>query len=927
MPQIFISYARKDHHFVDHLRGDLKSSEISYWIDREGLSPGTPSWERAIRAALRECDSVLWIVSPDSFESAYVRDEISIARMYKRRIYPVFVRGHNWLECVPLGTGEIQYIDARGEYTTAVDEIKRALKTGAADYVAPVEPVPEVASGTAPRNPYKGLLPFTEKDAVDFFGREALVAKLQAQIAGKLERKGDRLLAVLGPSGAGKSSVVMAGLIPTLRQAYPDWKFLAKMVPGRHPVEALADALYSAMPGSSLSAIEDDLKSPGGRMLHRLTHQIEARQVVLYIDQFEELFTLTEAEDERQQLISLIAQAVSEPDGKTVVLLSMRADFYGHPMNYPQLGSLIEANNVGVLPMNISELRDAIEKPARLPDVALTFEDGLVAEIVFALRERDKALAGALPLLEFTLTRLFAERDGPRLTWNAYQALGDPERGISGVEGAIGTHCEAVFTALSEAAQAKLGQVFLPLVSINEDTGEPTRRRASLESITANAESGELVKALVDNRLLQTGREADERYLEITHEALFRSWKRLAAWIESIRGDLGLMRQYERDAKTWDERGRDTPQPTHEALVYFERALSSLGYGRDDLPDPLKTYTEPEADRKLRELYALPKTAEAHGARRDIGDRLAAIGDARPGVGVKDGVPELLWQPVEGSFGNVEFKDEGGNVYGKFTVQPFYIARYLVTYEQFQAFVKADDGWNNPVWWAGMPEEYQRGTPADQRTKAPNNPRDSITWYQSVAFARWLDAKYRALGSFAQLPPLTPDPSPTQAGRGESSPSPQGEGLSVRSNDWQIRLPTEWEWQWAAQGGEEAKEYPWGDWRKGYANTSEAGLGRAVAVGIYPHGAAACGALDLAGNLWEWCLNDYRPPETVSIRNNEEKVLRGGSFGTLQSSAAASYRGDFDPFVNHDYWSDRIAFREYPRLAWDRAERVCCAHR
>lgn len=83
-----------------------------------------------------------------------------------------------------------------------------------------------------------------------------------------------------------------------------------------------------------------------------------------------------------------------------------------------------------------------------------------------------------------------------------------------------------------------------------------------------------------------------------------------------------------------------------------------------------------------------------------------------------------------------------------------------------------------------------------------------------------------------------------------------------------IRLLTEWEWQWAAQGGAERRKYPWGDVFAGYANTSETGLERATAVGMYPHGAAACGALDMAGNLWEWCLNDFYTPDAINGFSN-----------------------------------------------------------
>jgi formylglycine-generating enzyme required for sulfatase activity len=104
----------------------------------------------------------------------------------------------------------------------------------------------------------------------------------------------------------------------------------------------------------------------------------------------------------------------------------------------------------------------------------------------------------------------------------------------------------------------------------------------------------------------------------------------------------------------------------------------------------------------------------------------------------------------------------------------------------------------------------------------------------------------------------------------------------------EIRLPTEWEWQWAAQGGNANNQYPWGsDPREGYANTRVAGLSRSTSVGMYPHGAAKCGALDMVGNLSEWCLNQLTadPKQDDWGGYKIMMVNRGGSF---QNSASLS---------------------------------------
>ncbi|MEL6402748.1 MAG: toll/interleukin-1 receptor domain-containing protein [Chloroflexota bacterium] len=300
MSHIFISYARKDHFFVDRLREDLQHNEVKYWIDHEGLSAGTRNWERAIRHAIADSHAVVWIVSPASYESEYVSSEIAVAEMHKLKIYPVFADGDNWIACVPLGKHNIQFVDMRHDkYRDGLESLLEALNGSKPEIAIPEPEKPVLPTGIDPRNPYKGLSVFTANDADDFYGRESLVKKLSARIEQKITDSTDRFLAVLGPSGAGKSSVVMAGLLPALQKAHADWRVLPKIVPSTHPVEALADALYSAMPEKSLSAIEQDLNSAGGRMLHRLARQIDSPQVVLYIDQFEELFTLTADETQR----------------------------------------------------------------------------------------------------------------------------------------------------------------------------------------------------------------------------------------------------------------------------------------------------------------------------------------------------------------------------------------------------------------------------------------------------------------------------------------------------------------------------------------------------------------------------------------------------------------------------------------------------
>ncbi|NWJ98846.1 MAG: SUMF1/EgtB/PvdO family nonheme iron enzyme, partial [Chloroflexi bacterium] len=274
-----------------------------------------------------------------------------------------------------------------------------------------------------------------------------------------------------------------------------------------------------------------------------------------------------------------------------------------------------------------------------------------------------------------------------------------------------------------------------------------------------------------------------------------------------------------------------------------------------------------EQERLFLELKDL---ATSHKRRRDIGKRLSEIGDPRRGIGLdQNGLPDIEWLPVFPG-GQVKIKDED------FKVAPFYIARYPITYAQYDAFVNAKDGFNNPEWWKDMPKDYQMQKLDNRYTKPPNYPRDYLSWYQSVAFSRWLYSRLKGV----ELPNLD-----------KSSKS----GWVIGQNA-EVRLPTEWEWQWTAQGGREQREYPWGAWQEGYANTYEAKLNQTVAVGMYPHGAALCKAEDMSGNIWEWCLNEYSDPSAIKIIDStNSRVLRGGSFDSFAYFAASAARYNFSP--------------------------------
>ena len=113
---------------------------------------------------------------------------------------------------------------------------------------------------------------------------------------------------------------------------------------------------------------------------------------------------------------------------------------------------------------------------------------------------------------------------------------------------------------------------------------------------------------------------------------------------------------------------------------------------------------------------------------------------------------------------------------------------------------------------------------------------------------------------------------------------------------FEVRLPDEQEWQWAAQSARPDFAYPWGpEWREGAANTSESKIKGTTAVGTYPQGDSLQGVSDLAGNVWEWCRNEYEKPERTQPGGQEFRVLRGGSWYNLLELARAAYRYRYLP--------------------------------
>jgi hypothetical protein len=166
-----------------------------------------------------------------------------------------------------------------------------------------------------------------------------------------------------------------------------------------------------------------------------------------------------------------------------VVVLTMRADFYGKCAAHPGLAAALSDHQVLVGPMTEDELRRAIERPAQL--VGCEFEPGLVERLLHDVEDQ----AGALPLLQYALLELWQRRDGRRLTVAAYREIG-------GLQGALENRANDVLRGFTEPERKLCRRIFLRLTQPGEGT-EDTKRRASYRELITSAGDEETVKDVV----------------------------------------------------------------------------------------------------------------------------------------------------------------------------------------------------------------------------------------------------------------------------------------------------------------------------------------------------------------------------------------------------------------------------------------------
>ncbi|WP_433717257.1 trypsin-like peptidase domain-containing protein [Actinoplanes sp. CA-051413] len=376
---------------------------------------------------------------------------------------------------------------------------------------------PELQQAQA--SPYRGLAAFAERDAEYFRGRDQLIEDALGKAATH------PLLVLIGPSGSGKSSLARAGLLPRLR-AQGRTVVTARVLP-----DEPAAVLLSRILGELTGTPPDEPEPAAGRVAE-LLHDREG--LVLLVDQFEEAGPDT-ARTITGYLHRLAEAAGTLADGspRLLIVVTLR----GGQLDTVATGETAVAMQAGlvlVAPMTAGQLRAAVTAPGA------EFEPGLVERIVADAGTEP----GTLPLLEFTLDRLWQRREHGLLTNAGYDELG-------GVEGAVARYADRTYERDPVRARR-----LLVLLAGPDDDGTFRRRPLRLADLPAGLRP--TLDRLVAARLIVVGPGvAGEPVVELAHEALIRAWPRLGKWLAQDRAFLTWLTEIRRATRRWTETRRE----------------------------------------------------------------------------------------------------------------------------------------------------------------------------------------------------------------------------------------------------------------------------------------------------------------------------------------------------------------------------------
>jgi len=891
--QIFLSYSRTDREASIALCSALTQAGLSVFHDKDGIRIGD-RWLEQLEKALQNCSAFVVLIGRDGVQR-WVGAEVQVALNLhltlhddtKRfPIFPILLD-----EVKPESLPPFLTLFQSEQWTPSdalSDELIRAIQA----HTIRINTYQHFENC-----PFLGLSAFAREDAKLFFGRRKETLEALACLGDQQQTNPEHLnqsgglaylrwLQIEGNSGAGKSSLVNAGMLPMIEQSalwartgFDNWRILGSMMPGRNPVEKLAEILEQGLKDNpaerdslkQLKCLEEDPRALAFT-IRNFKHTAVRTAFLLIIDQFEELFTFAD-DKARKQFDALLATALQDPECPLFLISTVRADFLDRFEYLPRLQTLYNSHCKRYFLPNISEhgLREVIEQPARLAGLD-------VSQVTIAILEDAKDEIGALPLVENALFTLWQQREGKQLSGEHYRR----ENGIAGM---LRTQADKLLQRIDLMApkgkQAAL-ELLLRLTRINDDGRHSRQRILRKEAlfVAGNGDDalGERVLRILSGerspdtpassghnsalRLITIEQKQAQQYVDLIHETLIRArgkdektgklvgyWPTLYDYIEKNRDRDLYRQQLSHESRQWQQ-SKGLGRLWN--LNYF--GLKKYRVLRVPI-DSVESYFLAWSQRVQFMLILLLSGIALYGAesivwlqKNDLPpDMMWTLQRFRFG---EASFPVLTEKPIPaGSFNmgewNEIFIENLGNHKSNFGVpgklieinQPFYLSKTEITYEQFDYY----------VWQQQRSENENITYPATVKGGRGDQPVVNVSLYEAIAYTSWLSEQIRS----------------------------------------ECRLPTEAEWEYAARAGAQTA-YPWGD-EVGINNANCNNCGsqwdskQSAPVGSFP--ANKFGLQDMLGNVWEWTCSNWREQFDGSEQqcntdasDPQFHVLRGGSW-------------------------------------------------
>jgi formylglycine-generating enzyme required for sulfatase activity len=585
VPRLFISHSSKDNVEALAFQRWLMAngwSEEDVFIDLHGIGAGE-RWRETLRKANTSCEAVILLASPHSLDSKECQREMNLAEDLGKEILVAILKDLKNDDPRLARYADRQFVDLSAQPTERMEPFERDGKVHRVEFHLPALQsikarlahlgiAPGSFSWTAKpgAGPYPGLAAFTEDDAGVFFGREANIMAGITELRQMRKRRAPRFLVIEAASGAGKSSFLRAGLWPRLSRD-PDFAPLAIVRPAlgvltgpdgfgrklalwfeRHGKVKLAGDIHSALQANgeaAFGALIEEATQIATAARRAGAPDVRPPAPVLAIDQGEELFA-AENEAESMRLLRLLAPLLNDPPEGVdpYVLVTIRADSMDALLQrWPSLG-LDEPRTMVLAPLSPMAYRDVILKPAAVYSDRvrrLAIEPALADALV-----RDAAGADALPLLAFTLEKLFFEFGaGGELTLDRYNAM-------DGIGGSIDRAlADARRRAAGGGGEDNLRHLVVPGLATWDPAAGAAKRLVAKEADLTGGDRkalAPLANALVEARLLTRNRDT----LEVAHEALLRR-PPISGWLEAQKDALKLRDDVLKEAGEWAAQGKD----------------------------------------------------------------------------------------------------------------------------------------------------------------------------------------------------------------------------------------------------------------------------------------------------------------------------------------------------------------------------------